>query len=113
MGWSRRCDTLCHHAEPAFSGRTNVRQPFFHRVAFRNTAGQCWNFGIKGLLGEGERRDAPGLATQVGDPMLGSIARFPRVPDCVSSGRLVTCAKEAAGTRDGPSGTKRGEDGAR
>ena len=34
--------------------------------------------------------------------------RFPRVQACVSSGRLVKCAKESAGTRDGPSGTKIG-----
>jgi transposase len=32
------------------------------------------------------------------------IDRFPRVQDFVSSGRLVKCAQEAAGTRLGPSG---------
>ena len=36
------------------------------------------------------------------------IARFPRVQDCVSSCRLVTCAKESAGKRSGTSGTKIG-----
>jgi transposase len=37
------------------------------------------------------------------------IARFPRVQDFVSSCRLVKCAKEAAGKRDGTSGTKIGQ----
>jgi hypothetical protein len=32
------------------------------------------------------------------------IDRFPRVQDCVSSGRLVTCATASAGTRVGPAG---------
>ena len=36
------------------------------------------------------------------------IARFPRVQDCVSYCRLVTCAKESAGKRYGTSGTKIG-----
>jgi transposase len=36
------------------------------------------------------------------------MARFPRVQDCVSSGRLVTCAKASAGKRYGTSGTKIG-----
>jgi transposase len=36
------------------------------------------------------------------------ITRFPRVQDFVSYCRLVTCAKESAGTRDGTSGTKIG-----
>src|SRR2546426_1029943 len=36
------------------------------------------------------------------------IARFPRGQDFVSSGRLVTCAKESAGKRSGTSGTKLG-----
>ena len=36
------------------------------------------------------------------------IHRFPRVQACVSSGRLVTCAKESAGKRDGTSGKKIG-----
>jgi transposase len=30
-----------------------------------------------------------------------ALTRFPRVQDCVSSWRLVTCAKESAGKRDG------------
>jgi transposase IS116/IS110/IS902 family protein len=38
-----------------------------------------------------------------------AITRFPRVQDVASSGRLVNCAKEAAGTRDGTSGAKRGK----
>ena len=33
------------------------------------------------------------------------IARFPRVQDCLSSCRLVTCARESAGKRYGTSGT--------
>jgi transposase len=37
------------------------------------------------------------------------IPRFPRVQDVVSSGRLVTCAKESAGKRDGTAGTKIGK----
>jgi transposase len=36
------------------------------------------------------------------------IQRVPRVQDCVSYGRLVTCAKESAGKRYGTSGTKIG-----
>jgi transposase len=36
------------------------------------------------------------------------IARFPRVQDCVSYGRLVKCAKESNGTRLGTSGKKIG-----
>jgi transposase len=36
------------------------------------------------------------------------IARFPRVQDFVSYGRLVTCAKESAGKRYGTSGTQIG-----
>jgi transposase len=36
------------------------------------------------------------------------ITRFPRVQACVSYCRLVTCAKESAGQRDGTSGTKIG-----
>ena len=35
--------------------------------------------------------------------------RFPRVQDVVSSCRLVTCAKESAGKRDGTAGTKIGK----
>jgi len=37
-----------------------------------------------------------------------ALARFPRGQDVVSYGRLVTWAKESAGQRDGPSGTKIG-----
>ena len=33
------------------------------------------------------------------------IARVPRVQDFVAYCRVVTCAKESAGKRDGPSGT--------
>jgi transposase len=36
------------------------------------------------------------------------IHRFPQVQACVSYGRLVTCAKESAGTRYGTSGKKIG-----
>jgi transposase len=36
-------------------------------------------------------------------------ARLPRVPDCVSSGRLGTCAKASAGKRSGTAGTKIGQ----
>jgi transposase len=36
------------------------------------------------------------------------LTRFPRVQDCVSSCRLVTCAKESAGKRSGPSGAQLG-----
>jgi transposase len=36
------------------------------------------------------------------------LQRCPSVPDVLSSGRLVTCAKEAAGTRDGTAGAKSG-----
>ena len=39
---------------------------------------------------------------------LHDIARFPRGQDCVSSCRVVTCAKESAGKRDGTSGTTSG-----
>ena len=37
------------------------------------------------------------------------LQRFPSVQDCVSYGRLVTCAKAAAGKRDGPAGSKIGK----
>jgi transposase len=39
---------------------------------------------------------------------LHDLQRCPRVQEFVSSGRLVTCAKESAGKRYGPSGTKIG-----
>jgi transposase len=38
-----------------------------------------------------------------------AIRRFPRVQAFVSYGRLVTCAKASAGTRDGPSGATIGQ----
>jgi transposase len=38
-----------------------------------------------------------------------AITRFPRVQDCVSYCRLVTCAQESAGKRSGTSGTKIGQ----
>jgi hypothetical protein len=57
------------------------------------------------------RRTVPGIG-EILSVVLRSerhdIQRFPRVQDCVSSGRLVTCATEAAGTRDETSGTKIG-----
>jgi transposase len=37
------------------------------------------------------------------------IQRFPRVQDCVSSCRLLKCAKESAGKRDGTAGSQRGQ----
>jgi hypothetical protein len=37
------------------------------------------------------------------------IHRFPRVQDCVSYGRLVTCATESAGKRYGTSGKNIGQ----
>jgi hypothetical protein len=37
-----------------------------------------------------------------------AMRRFPRVQDFVSSCRLVQCARESAGKRDGPSGAKSG-----
>jgi transposase len=37
------------------------------------------------------------------------VTRFPRVQDCVSSCRLVTCARESAGKRYGTSGAKIGK----
>jgi hypothetical protein len=37
------------------------------------------------------------------------IARFPSVQDCVSSGRVVKCAKASAGTRYGTAGTTMGK----
>ncbi len=39
---------------------------------------------------------------------LQDLSRFPRVQDCGSYGRLVTCAKESAGNRHGLSGQKMG-----
>jgi hypothetical protein len=37
-----------------------------------------------------------------------ALARFPRVPEVVSSCRRVTCAQASAGQRDGPAGATRG-----
>jgi Transposase IS116/IS110/IS902 family len=53
------------------------------------------------------RRSVPGVGTMVALVRLDAmhdIHRFPRGQDVVSSGRLVTCAQEAAGQRDGTSG---------
>jgi transposase len=53
----------------------------------------------------------PGLGTSLSLVLVSErhdLARFPRVQDVVASCRVVTCAKEAAGKRDGPSGTKLG-----
>jgi hypothetical protein len=52
-------------------------------------------------------RSIPGVGTilaRVRRYAIHDIRRFPRVQDGASSGRLVTWAKESAGTRDGPSG---------
>jgi hypothetical protein len=38
-----------------------------------------------------------------------ALHRVPRVQACVAAGRLVTCAKDSAGTRDGTSGTTSGQ----
>jgi transposase len=57
------------------------------------------------------RRPVPGLGEILSLVLLSErhdIQRFPRVQDCVSSCRLVTCAKESAGKRSGTSGTKLG-----
>jgi hypothetical protein len=56
-------------------------------------------------------RSIPGVGTilaLVRLDALHDIHRFPRLQACVSSGRLVTCAKASAGNRDGTSGTKLG-----
>jgi transposase len=57
------------------------------------------------------RRTVPGIGAIVSLVRLDAIhdrQRFPRVPAFVSYCRLVTCAKESAGKRDGTSGTKLG-----
>ena len=57
------------------------------------------------------RQTVPGLGTMGSLGLLDAIHdidRLPRVQDCASSGRLVTCATASAGTRDGTSGTKIG-----
>ncbi len=54
----------------------------------------------------------PGLGTIVRVVLrdeIHAITRVPRVQDCVSSCRLVTCAKASAGTRYGTSGTTIGK----
>ena len=56
-------------------------------------------------------RSGPGVGTSLALVMrydIHDIHRFPRVQDFVSYCRLVTCAKESAGTRYGTSGTKIG-----
>src|SRR5205085_2653051 len=53
----------------------------------------------------------PGIGTILSLVLLYAIhdiARFPSVQDCVSSCRLVQCAKASAGKRDGTSGTNIG-----
>jgi transposase len=53
----------------------------------------------------------PGLGTILSLVLLydmHEMARFPRVQDCASSCRLVTCAKASAGQRSGTSGSTRG-----
>jgi hypothetical protein len=54
----------------------------------------------------------PGIGTMLPLVLLSAIQavhRFPRVPDGVSSGRLVQGARESAGKRDGTSGAKIGQ----
>jgi transposase len=57
------------------------------------------------------RPSVPGIGTIVRVVLLSEmhdLTRFPRVQDCVSYGRLVTCAKASAGKRSGTSGAKSG-----
>jgi transposase len=57
------------------------------------------------------RRTGPGIGASLSVVLLDAIhaiTRFPRVPDCLASCRLVTCTQESAGKRYGPSGTKIG-----
>ena len=57
------------------------------------------------------RQSVPGIGTIVRVVLLSEIhdiRRFPRVQDFVSYGRLVQCAQESAGKRDGTSGAKIG-----
>ena len=54
----------------------------------------------------------PGLGTSLRLVLLDEshdLQRCPRVQDCLSSGRLVKCAKTSAGTRYGTAGAKRGK----
>jgi len=56
-------------------------------------------------------QSVPGIGTILRVLLLDDIHdihRFPRVQDFVSSCRLITCAKESAGKRDGTSGAKIG-----
>ena len=57
------------------------------------------------------RQSVPGIGQMLRLVLLYEIhasTRFPRVQEFVSDCRLVTCAKESAGKRDGTSGTKLG-----
>jgi transposase len=57
------------------------------------------------------RQSVPGIGKILRVVLLYEIhdmSRFPRVQDFVSYGRLVTCAQESAGKRDGTSGAKLG-----
>jgi transposase len=57
------------------------------------------------------RQTVPGIGTMLSRVLLDDIhdmARFPRVQDVASYGRLVKCAKESAGKRSGTSGTTSG-----
>jgi transposase len=57
------------------------------------------------------RRTGPGIGEMlslVRRDDIPNIRRFPRVQECVSYGRLVTCAKASAGKRAGPAGSKMG-----
>src|SRR5439155_24958551 len=58
------------------------------------------------------RHTGPGIGTLLRLVLLDEMhesARVPRVPDCASSCRLVTCARDAAGTRSGTSGNPMGQ----
>jgi hypothetical protein len=58
------------------------------------------------------RHTVPGIGTRLSRVRLDAIhdmARFPRVQDCLASCHLVTCARAAAGQRDGTAGTKIGK----
>jgi hypothetical protein len=58
------------------------------------------------------RQAVPGIGTilrLVRLAAIHTIDRLPRVPDCVSSCRLVTCAKASAGKRSGTAGAKSGQ----
>lgn len=57
------------------------------------------------------RRTVPGIGESLSLVLLDAshdLQRFPRGHDCVSSCRLVNCAKESAGKRYGTSGSKIG-----